>query len=312
MSRTQGPGFVVCVPVGHDADWPGLAVRTVQAHLDALGNPAGPAMREALDRAGSIHFMSMSVIWDGGADDAPVLLLDISGDGKPKTILADLVAHAGRLLLPTFESACGVDTLSDLLQTLQAHVVSPSPISFSGLGRSTGLAFQGTPNLTVDRIRKDERIAGIAQQAVREAPQGARPLQILNHVREKVADAGIDYDGEPSDVWAENTMGIVGKTLVVGLYFVTSSWKQLLIVVGLVLYTAWILFSTLFRNVDGVNRWISSWRPWACWRWWSWLEPRSQQPCDCWRTRTGRGTPIPIRLPSARSCCARIAARRTI
>jgi Dyp-type peroxidase family len=256
MSRTQRPGFVVAVPIGHDADWPGLAVRTVQTHLDALGNPAGPAMREALDRAGSIHFMSMSVIWDGGDDD-PVLLLDISGDGKPATVLADLVVNAGHLLLPAFESACGVETLADLLQTLQAHVLSPSPIAFSGLGRTTGLAFQGTPNLSVDRIRKDEQIAGIAQQTIREAPRGAGPTRIMDHVREKVSDLGIDYEAEPSDVWVENAMGIVGKILVVTGYFISSNWKQLLLLLAVILYTSWILFSTLFRNVDGVNRWVA-------------------------------------------------------
>ena len=49
MSFRQQPPFLICVPIAHNADLPGLAARAVEALLDRLGNPAGPEIAAALD-----------------------------------------------------------------------------------------------------------------------------------------------------------------------------------------------------------------------------------------------------------------------
>jgi Dyp-type peroxidase family len=170
-SLAQQPPFLICVSIDHDKASPGDAARDIESLLDGLGNPAEGALKWALGATKVIHFLSMSVIWDKDSNDPPVLVADIAGDGDPKTIIAALVKYAGALLLPIFQAAAGVEDTRALQRLLASKWVKPVGAALplwprSIWHRATGLAFQGTPGLTLKRIRDDERIAVAAKAAV--------------------------------------------------------------------------------------------------------------------------------------------------
>jgi Dyp-type peroxidase family len=167
MSLTQQPPFLICVPIRHSADWPGLAARETEALLDQFGDPIEKAVIDALNATGVIHSLSMAVIWDDASGDPPVLLTHVAADGKPRAVIAALVKHAGPLLLPVFKAAAGVETANELERLLRRHWLRPVTDALPlGRHRITGLAFQGTPGLTVAQIREDERIVRDAQCVV--------------------------------------------------------------------------------------------------------------------------------------------------
>jgi Dyp-type peroxidase family len=190
MKLQQQPPFLICVPIKHSKAWPGLAARKVEALLDRLGNPAVPAMRAALDASRVVHFLSLAVIWDDDSKDPPILVMHVAADGAPKTAMAALVEHAGALLLPVFQAAANVENLSALKQLFERYWMKPEATSFpiSWLHRGTGLPFQGTPGLTVERIKEDEGIAEKAKAAVfRHASLGATAsLSYLEAARREV------------------------------------------------------------------------------------------------------------------------------
>jgi len=163
----QHTPFLICVPIAFGADLPGVAARRVEESLDRLGNPAAPALQASLDASGVIHFISMTVVWDENSADPPMLVAHVAGDGTPKTIIAAVVKYAGVLLLPVFKAAADVENLKDLQKLLRRRWVGAAPVSVSlWPHRATGLPFQGTPGLTVARIKEDARIARDAKAAV--------------------------------------------------------------------------------------------------------------------------------------------------
>lgn len=169
MSPGQQPPFLICVPISQNAAWPGLAAREVEALLDQLGNPAGPDVKQALDASGIIHFLSMAVIWAEDDPDPPVLVVHVAGDGTPRSVIAKLVKHAGDVLLPVFQGAAGVGSLRDLQRLLERGWVKPLAGAWPFWPhRATGLAFQGTPGLTVRRILDDQTVAEHARSIVYE------------------------------------------------------------------------------------------------------------------------------------------------
>jgi Dyp-type peroxidase family len=197
MTLKQHPPFLICVPIAHSAGWPGLAAREVDALLGRLGNPAGPAMKDALDASRIVHFLSMSVMWDEDSGDPPVLIVDVTADGSPKTIIAALVEHAGALLLPIFEAATGVASLPALQALLDRSWIKPVAASLPlWPHRVTGLAFQGTPDLTVDRIKRDACIGKESREVVLGAAPGRPPaLSLLQAARRAT---GITPRSQPS------------------------------------------------------------------------------------------------------------------
>jgi Dyp-type peroxidase family len=182
MKASQQPPFMIFVPIAHDAKWPGLAARQIERLLDSLGNPAGRPIRAALKQCGHIHFMSLSAIWDETPGDKPYLVADIAADGPADDVVDALVACAGPLFLPVFNAATGVDSLAGLAALLKRNIRFPMQVPrpfwpFWPRG-ATGVAFQGTPGLTVKRIRKDRLIAKAARRIVFGHPAGggASPL----------------------------------------------------------------------------------------------------------------------------------------
>ena len=198
MTTTGQCGFVVVVPIEPPSR---ETIDRVKKRLETLGNPAGEPARQGLDAAGRVHFMSMSVIQDEESVDPPLLLLEVEGDGAQADLIDALIEYAGEFLVPLFAIACGVQSRADLKSCLLrgAAVGRPNPIPWPGA--VIGLPFQGTPGLTVMRIREDSRIETVARRTVEDlaASPGGRNLSALDYLTRVRAELGLP-EPQPSPI----------------------------------------------------------------------------------------------------------------
>ncbi len=197
----------ICAPISA-----GTPPEDVEAALDALGNPALPAIARALDGTRRVHFASMSVIRgeqdraDASKHEPSQLLFELVVDGSSGSAIDAIVEAAGEMLLPVFRIACGVRETSDLPAFFEGHNVELVP-GFGGMYRllaktapagTTGLNFNGTPGQPVDKILKDVAV----EQAVRSSiadflkanrRSGPTALDMLSATREHLRKKGMDW-----------------------------------------------------------------------------------------------------------------------
>lgn len=158
----------------------------VDAHLDALS--AMPEVREALDYAGSVHFMSLTVVRDDDTRWA-FLVLEASADGSVRTALERLANTIGDRLNCILVKA-GVDIGSTkLVDYLKWHHFNVAP----GWFKTAGLVFTGTPGITLERRWKEEvLVAWLQTRLERPAPANEKTAyQKVERMRTEVfADPG--------------------------------------------------------------------------------------------------------------------------
>jgi Dyp-type peroxidase family len=166
---------------------PGVPVAAIRAELDGLGNPCTGDARIGLDKTGVIHFASMSLIDTGAREDGTPghhLVIEMSGDGDSKAVLAAFAQGLGPPLRKILESVSAEAVAPDLAAFMERHSQDVSP----HFGSVSGLVFCGTPGHTVERIRRE---AALARQAMRiveriSARPGGDAAQVLEDVRKSL------------------------------------------------------------------------------------------------------------------------------
>lgn len=195
----------VAVPISEDKE---AAVNTL---LDSLGNVAGkgacasPPRTEALTEQqldqlrGFVHFLSIVV---APADGAPCshLIIELCADGEPGAALELLVRALPIELLAIFAAAGKADThggSGQLLQLLNAHRLDLGTGVFA---QTLGLAFAGTPGMTVRRILDEDRLATRVRALLRDVAGPKSAYKYLEQVRARVfedADLKWAFVSEP-------------------------------------------------------------------------------------------------------------------
>ena len=168
---------VVPLPAASDLD-------QLDAAILALGNPAGEAMRAAMDRTGLVHFCSLAVI-DGGASHH--LAFELSLDGTVAAGLAAIDQHAGDLLRPVFTLA-GMRGDEAMAPFLMRHVVTLHGKPWG----ATGLNFNGLPEFSVRQIERQADFADFSERVVQdylasETARGSHPMLTMAHIRRIMA-----------------------------------------------------------------------------------------------------------------------------
>ncbi|HVO16057.1 MAG TPA: hypothetical protein VMV26_12620 [Alphaproteobacteria bacterium] len=158
----------------------------VERRLDELGNPPSPALKEALDAAAFVHFMSMTVV-RGDGDDPSHLVIEVNADGTEREAIRRLEAALGEKLRGLLEVA-GVDPGASLVQFLERH---HKPVG-EGWFSTPGLNFDGTPGMTVTQIRQEATLAQRIGDMLDALPPFPSALAALDYVRDAL--------------WAENAM----------------------------------------------------------------------------------------------------------
>jgi hypothetical protein len=167
------------------------------AAITTLGNPARDDVALALGRPDGedgIHFASLHAI-PPTDEDSPSghIVLEFSADGSEPEALKRLVDRVGPALRTVFSMAS--DWIGgDLLAYLTDRRLE---LGFGWSGR-TGLAFAGTPGMSVGRIRREAELAKGLAAGLEDQGDGWSALQRLAAIRDRVR-------ANPSQQWALQT-----------------------------------------------------------------------------------------------------------
>jgi deferrochelatase/peroxidase EfeB len=181
--------LVTIVAPIHDADIAGL-----DSAIDALGNPARPDLKAALDRldsdGGGTHFVSLHAIKGEPGGDAH-LVLEFTADGSERRSMERIVAAIGEDLEPIFAKARDWDYNIRLLDYLAGHRIKVG----QGIFSDPGLCFPGTPGMSVGRIRGEAELARFVQARIDNGRPGLRPIDRLAEIRRAV-------EAQPGLAWS--------------------------------------------------------------------------------------------------------------
>lgn len=168
--------------------------------IDALGNPALPAIQAKLDMLDDgehgVHFASLHAIRSQDGKRG-YIVLEFSADGAEDDALAMVVRKIGDHLQPVFQLSRDWKRGDELLSFLQRHSVTVG----GGWLSNPGVVFAGTPGLSVGRIRREARLAVRATMLVGETPEYMSALKRIESVRESLAkDEDLKFSLKPAEV----------------------------------------------------------------------------------------------------------------
>ena len=130
------------------ADVPVKDIATLRTSIEALGNPAVPAIAAALDGLAAIHFASLNV-FEASAGDRGYLVFEFSGDGIVDELLDHLGDRLGADLDPIFAHADGRGN-QPLREFWRGHVLETAQTPLTNPGGN----LTGSPGLSVQPIRR--------------------------------------------------------------------------------------------------------------------------------------------------------------
>ncbi len=154
----------------------------VEAYLDQLGNPPTAAIRQKLDDTAFVHFMSMWVVRDDGAEPATIII-EVNADGTVEEVtrkLAETIEPEISGLLAKAGIERGQESLGQFLEN-HHHGVG------QGWFSTPGVNFDGTPQLSVGQIRREAELAHHVAGML-DTMRGPTALDTLEMVRNRLWD----------------------------------------------------------------------------------------------------------------------------
>lgn len=172
-------------------------VPALRERIEALGNPPRDEVRDALDaldgEGGGTHFLSLHALATGD-EETGHLVLEFTADGPPRRAIGRIVAAIGPHLQPIFAESRGWRSHVGLANFLDAHRIRIGP----GLFDNPGLAFAGTPRMTVGRVRAEDQLQAFVAPLIGKSSPGLRPIDRLAAIRRTVAQhPGLAWALEP-------------------------------------------------------------------------------------------------------------------
>jgi len=175
----------------------------VENFLASLGNPANVAIRDNLDATNLVHFMSMNVV-RGDAHTHAHLLIELSVDYSAAEALERIEAAVGAQLRELLNIAGVARDSGPLRKFLARYQRDTGQGWFSA---ATGLDYDGTPEMSVGRIKREAVLARRASVILDAAPGPGSALQKLAHVRRTLWENEADkwaFIPEPAPFLAGN------------------------------------------------------------------------------------------------------------
>lgn len=211
---------------------------------DTLANPASETFRAAVESASAehaapfLHFSSLHafVSRDGKRG---YLALEFSADGTEAFGIAELARRAGPLLQPLFAEASDWQPGQGFGDYLRGHQVKIG----SGLFDTAGLAFSGTPGLSVSDIHAEDALTREVARLLATHDDAPPPLGRLKAVRDAIAGTSFAWALEtppPAIKSPDKDASILTKIVTLAPAFVaTYLWPLLLVLLPLCLWLAW-------------------------------------------------------------------------
>jgi deferrochelatase/peroxidase EfeB len=157
-------------------------VVAAEASIDALGNPPRDDIRAALDwldASDGTHFCSLHAVRSKHLRKA-YLAFEFSADGTEDEALSRIARAIGPALATVFSLASDWKVGSEIYAYLRAHKISIGV----GLFDSPGLAFAGTPGMSVGRIRAEQTLALRVTEIISAQGEDMWALDRVNAVRQ--------------------------------------------------------------------------------------------------------------------------------
>jgi deferrochelatase/peroxidase EfeB len=155
-------------------------VQGVNESLKALGNPARDDIATALGNTEFLHFMSITVTHPEPASRA-YLILEASADGSTRAACARLAQTIGTWIVAVLQAA-GLKIPRKLDAYLEKHRLNVGAGWFS----TCGVLFTGTPGMSVQRIKREEKLALRIGEWLEHNRDAEPALQKLNRVRDTI------------------------------------------------------------------------------------------------------------------------------
>lgn len=227
-------------------------VRIDAARVDAaqaliarsLGNPANAvgvsiAGDPALEEEKFVHFASLHAI-RSHKEDRGYLVLELSADGEPRSILDRLMTRAGDAFLPVFRIAKEDLQRDDLAAFLSNHLVTVGHRLF----QTAGLCFAGIPGRSVNEIENEAALAREISRLLASHDEQASALAHLQAVRTALfADPIWSWAKAPPPPVPPHPRAdpTVGQTLgaLIPSFIKIFLWPALLLFVPLTIWLAW-------------------------------------------------------------------------
>jgi deferrochelatase/peroxidase EfeB len=191
------------------ADVPVKDAAALRTSIEKLGNPAIPHVAAVLDGLGVIHFSSLNV-FEASAGDRGYLVFEFSGDGDADELLRLLAQKLGAELGPIFAHAKDRGD-APLLEFWRAHVVKIGQTPFT----NPGVNFTGTPDMSVERIRRERDLALHLTLLLDTVGPGRPAVARLDAIRKQLrSDAKWSWALDPEPLTHGGTLTIVPDTLV--------------------------------------------------------------------------------------------------
>jgi deferrochelatase/peroxidase EfeB len=217
----------------------------VEHELTKLGNPADRKEVRPLFEDRGIHFMSMNVV-RGEAKHGAFLILEASADGTVDGALDTISGQLGPKLIPILKAASHDVGEGAVKEFLRRHSHSIG----LGLLSTPGLCFSGTPGLTVDRIKREEKLARYVRDLLAKGSFRGTPLEILKAIRAEVARDQAFRElliPEPAGLLAPApvALGVIGLLAKLGLKGLwTFTWPVLLPAAAIIAYVVYAAYRT--------------------------------------------------------------------
>ncbi|WP_054311847.1 cytochrome P450 [Mesorhizobium sp. 1M-11] len=238
----------------------GIDQKQLQKDVDGLGNPAIGAIKADLDKAGTIHFASLSIVPTGDSrkpdGDDLYLVLELSGDGTKHQVIEAFADAVHGHFVPLFERYAADPLKGTFEAFLLKHTVEVSP----RYGSMAGLVFCGTPGHSVARIKAEQKLVKKAAEIVEEniwlkqdpkAPLSTSKAQIsdnlsaaaiLTKVRSGLKCKEFDWVFAPADSLLEKP----GGTLLRALHHIVFNLRTAIPLAVLVAVFTWLTYLMQF------------------------------------------------------------------
>jgi deferrochelatase/peroxidase EfeB len=161
-------------------------VAAADANIDALGNPPRHDIKAALDKldgSDGTHFCSLHAVRSKHLGKA-YLAFEFSADGTEDEAISRIVRAIGPNLAMVFSLASDWKAGTEIYAYLTAHKISIGV----GLFDSPGLAFAGTPGMSVGRIRAEHQLALRVTDILAAQGEDMWALERVNAVRKTLRD----------------------------------------------------------------------------------------------------------------------------
>ncbi len=206
----------------------------VSQALDALGNPLKEPLKSIIDDFSRLHFFSLTVV-PSDVNTAPFLVFELSADGDEESLLEELANAVGQHVDAVFAP------LKAPTQPLSKFWLDNRVKTSLGFFGTPGVAHDGSPGMSVQRIREEAEQAQLITRAFHQIERSPSALETLMKIRKTV---DIDCKPKPCPMLEPGKPGSILSGVLSNIVNLVTTLMWPLILLALIM-SGWMSFASL-------------------------------------------------------------------